>query len=90
MHACRFESYEEDSEGVTVHFQGGMPGAVRAKVLVGADGYFSGVRQQCLDDGPPNFGVCCSLCHCKHWLFTQAQDLWQGDWHAWRVLGKNG
>ena len=28
---------------------------VRAKVLIGADGYFSGVRAQMLDDGPPEF-----------------------------------
>ena len=62
-HACgRFESYEEDSEGVTVHFQGGRPGPVRARVLVGADGYFSAVRQQCLGDGPPEFGVRCPFC----------------------------
>ena len=53
----RFESYEEDAEGVTVHFQGGAPGPVRARVLIGADGYFSAVRQQCLADGPPDFGV---------------------------------
>lgn len=44
---------------MTVHFQGGSPGPVRAKVLVGADGYFSAVRQQCLGDGPPEFGVRC-------------------------------
>ncbi|EIE25083.1 FAD/NAD(P)-binding domain-containing protein [Coccomyxa subellipsoidea C-169] len=56
----RFESYEEDSEGVTVKFEGGEPGPVRAKVLIGADGYFSAVRQQCLDDGPPDFaGTVC-------------------------------
>ncbi len=54
---CSFESYEEDEEGVTVRFAGGEPGPVRAKVLIGADGYFSAVRQQCLDDGPPNFAV---------------------------------
>ncbi len=28
---------------------------VQAKVLIGADGYFSGVRAQMLDDGPPEF-----------------------------------
>ena len=54
---CRFEAYEEDAEGVTVHFQGAAPGPVHAKVLVGADGYFSAVRQQCLGDGPPDFAV---------------------------------
>lgn len=28
---------------------------VQAKVLIGADGYFSGVRAQMLNDGPPEF-----------------------------------
>ncbi|DBB16334.1 TPA: hypothetical protein ACH3X3_014633 [Trebouxia sp. C0006] len=46
--------YEEDEEGVTVHFSGKTPPR-RAKLLVGADGYFSKVRTQCLDDGPPDF-----------------------------------
>lgn len=53
----RFEGYEEDAEGVTVRFQGGVPSPVRAKVLIGADGFFSAVRQQCLGDGPPDFAV---------------------------------
>ena len=53
----RFQSYEEDSDGVTVLFAGDSPGPVRAKVIIGADGYFSAVRQQCLNDGPPDFGV---------------------------------
>ena len=30
---------------------------VRAKVLIGADGYFSRIRKQCLNDGPPLFAV---------------------------------
>ncbi|DBB12294.1 TPA: hypothetical protein ACH3X3_006390 [Trebouxia sp. C0006] len=46
--------YEEDEDGVTLHFDRGQP-AVHAKVLVGADGYFSKVRTQCLNDGPPTF-----------------------------------
>jgi 2-polyprenyl-6-methoxyphenol hydroxylase-like FAD-dependent oxidoreductase len=35
--------------------QGGSSGgvSVRARVLVGCDGYFSRVRRQCLNDGPP-------------------------------------
>ena len=48
--------YTEDEEGVTLHFDHGEP-SVRAKVLVGADGYFSRVRNQCLNDGPPDFVV---------------------------------
>jgi len=51
--------YEEDEEGVTVHFSGKSPPR-RAKLLVGADGYFSKVRTQCLDDGPPDFVVSCT------------------------------
>ncbi|KAL0048045.1 hypothetical protein WJX82_006382 [Trebouxia sp. C0006] len=46
--------YDSDKDGVTLHFDRGQP-AVHAKVLVGADGYFSKVRAQCLDDGPPQF-----------------------------------
>ena len=30
---------------------------MHCKLLVGADGYFSAVRQQCLGDGPPDFAV---------------------------------
>ena len=48
--------YAEDEHGVTLHFNREQP-AVRAKLLVGADGYFSKVRSQCLDDGPPTFNV---------------------------------
>ena len=52
--------YEEDEDGVTLHFdRGQLP--VHAKVLVGADGYFSKVRTQCLNDGPPTFNVSVSL-----------------------------
>ncbi len=51
--------YEEDDEGVTVHFSDTtLPR--RAKLLVGADGYFSKVRSQCLNDGPPDFVVSCN------------------------------
>ncbi|KAL0047809.1 hypothetical protein WJX82_000477 [Trebouxia sp. C0006] len=46
--------YEEDDKGIILHFDRGQP-SVHAKVLVGADGYFSKVRAQCLDDGPPTF-----------------------------------
>lgn len=46
--------YEDDEDGVTLHFDRGQP-SVHAKVLVGADGYFSKVRTQCLNDGPPTF-----------------------------------
>jgi len=61
--------YEEDEEGVTVHFSGKTPPR-RAKLLVGADGYFSKVRSQCLDDGPPDFVVSCTHCDCYKVLQT--------------------
>ena len=48
--------YDEDDNRVTVHFDRGQP-SVHAKVLVGADGYFSRIRTQCLNDGPPLFAV---------------------------------
>ena len=53
--------YEEDEEGVTVHFDHGQP-SVHAKILIGADGYFSRVRKQCLNDGPPMFAVSTHKC----------------------------
>ena len=66
-------SYEEDADGVTLHFDDGHS-AVQAKVLIGADGYFSRIRKQCLNDGPPMFAV--SLCRgkaharlCKNCIF---------------------
>ena len=48
--------YEESAEGVIMHFDRGQP-PVCAKLLIGADGYFSHIRQQCLADGPPQFVV---------------------------------
>lgn len=54
----RFQSYEESSDGVDVTYtEAGEPKKVHCKVLVGADGYFSAVRQQCLGDGSPDFAV---------------------------------
>ena len=57
--SMQMTKYEEDEDGVMVHFDRGQP-SVRAKVLIGADGYFSGVRKQCLNDGPPMFAVSAS------------------------------
>ena len=54
--AMQMRHYEETEDGVTLHFDKGQP-LVHAKVLVGADGYFSRVRTQCLNDGPPTFNV---------------------------------
>ncbi|DBA92281.1 TPA: hypothetical protein ACH3X2_003708 [Trebouxia sp. C0005] len=49
--------YDEVEDGVTIHFDRGHP-SIRAKVLIGADGYFSRIRKQCLNDGPPLFAGC--------------------------------
>jgi len=54
--AMQMRHYEEGEDGVTLHFDRDQP-PVHAKVLVGADGYFSKVRTQCLNDGPPTFNV---------------------------------
>lgn len=48
--------YDADESGVTVHFDQDQP-SVRAKILIGADGYFSKTRKKCLNDGPPAFAV---------------------------------
>lgn len=56
-----FERYEEDADGVLVHFKG-RAAPVRGKLMVGCDGLFSPVRRQCLADGPPDFGV--RMLHC--------------------------
>lgn len=45
--------------------QGGAEGGSEweARLVVGADGAFSAVRRQCLDDGKPDFAV--SGCSCS-------------------------
>ena len=48
--------YDAKEDGVTLHFDGDQP-PVHTKLLIGADGYFSKVRKQCLNDGPPQFAV---------------------------------
>ena len=60
MQCCadRFQRYEETEDGVEVSYtEAGEPKHLTCKLLVGADGYFSSVRQQCLQDGPPDFAV---------------------------------
>ena len=49
--------YEEEESGVSIHFNDGRP-AEHARFVIGADGFFSKIRKQCLDDGPPDFTVC--------------------------------
>ena len=49
-------SYEDNEGSVTLHFDRGQP-QVHAQLLIGADGYFSRIRKQCLNDGPPLFSV---------------------------------
>ena len=50
----QFERFEEaaDASHVTLHFKGGRP-PLTARLLIGADGSQSGVRQQLFGDGPP-------------------------------------
>jgi FAD-dependent urate hydroxylase len=48
---ARFESFEEDSSGVTVHFEGGR--TERGAVLLGADGSRSRLRSHSLGGGDP-------------------------------------
>ncbi len=61
------KSYEETEDGVTLHFDHGQP-PVHAKLVVGADGYFSKVRTQCLNDGPPDFVVSSRAAMWAHYL----------------------
>ncbi len=48
---AKFQGFEEDTSGVTVHFEGGR--TERGAVLVGADGSRSRVRSHSLGDGDP-------------------------------------
>lgn len=51
----RFSHLQQHQDHVTLHFKTGA--AIDAKVVVGADGIFSKVRQQTLNDGLPEFLV---------------------------------
>jgi len=51
----RFSHMQQHDDHVRLHFKDGRP--VDAKLVIGADGIFSQVRQQTLDDGPPDFTV---------------------------------
>lgn len=55
----RFSSLEQHDRFVTLHFSDST--SVEARIVVGADGCFSKVRQQTLADGLPEFTV--SRCH---------------------------
>lgn len=61
-HDLYTDRYTESGDDVTVKFQhreGDGPGESEwtAKVVIGADGAFSPVRRQCLDDGSPRLAV---------------------------------
>lgn len=51
----RFSRLEQHQDHATVHFRSGV--SIDAKIVVGADGIFSKVRQQTLNDGLPHFIV---------------------------------
>ena len=51
----RLLSLQQHKDFVTVHFTDGS--SVDAKVVVGADGSFSKVRQQTMNDGMPDYTV---------------------------------
>lgn len=53
VHFDRFEDAADGSH-VTLHFKGSQP-PVTARLVVGADGGQSRVRQQVIGDGPPLF-----------------------------------
>ena len=55
----RFSHLEQHQDHVTVHFRSSA--SIDAKIVVGADGIFSKVRQQTLNDGLPQFTVSQSL-----------------------------
>ncbi|KAI7839966.1 hypothetical protein COHA_006287 [Chlorella ohadii] len=54
LQEVQFERFEEAADGsyVTLHFKGGRP-PMTARLLIGADGGQSGIREQLLADGPP-------------------------------------
>lgn len=52
---------QQQADRVELHFADGM--SVQAKVVIGADGCFSKVRQKTVADGPPEFTVSQSAQH---------------------------
>lgn len=53
--ASHFKGYTIEGEGLKLEFEG-QP-SITSRLLIGADGYFSAVRSQWRDDGPPTFAV---------------------------------
>ncbi len=53
----RFSQLQQHDSHVELHFTDGT--SVEAKIVVGADGCFSKIRQQTLGDGLPDFTVSC-------------------------------
>jgi 2-polyprenyl-6-methoxyphenol hydroxylase-like FAD-dependent oxidoreductase len=53
----RFSQLQQHADHVELHFTDGT--SVEAKIVVGADGCFSKIRQQTLGDGLPDFTVSC-------------------------------
>ena len=73
----RFSHLKQHHDHATVHFRSGT--SIDAKIVVGADGIFSKVRQQTLHDGLPHFivsqnlpfAVSKGLCACCHLVPAQ-------------------
>ena len=50
-----FCGLQQNADCVTLHFTDGT--TVRSRLVIGADGCFSKVRQETVADGPPDFAV---------------------------------
>uniref|UniRef100_A0A7R9VQH3 FAD-binding domain-containing protein n=1 Tax=Chlamydomonas euryale TaxID=1486919 RepID=A0A7R9VQH3_9CHLO len=55
MQGVKMQRYEQLADGSVAVFVEGKEQPVTARLLVASDGYFSPVRRQLLDDGPPDF-----------------------------------
>ena len=60
---CAGSQPDTAGDGVEVSFEDGS--TVRSKLVLGADGYHSRVREHCLGDGPPDFAVRACACTSK-------------------------
>lgn len=80
----RFSQLQQHENHVELHFTDGT--SVDAKIVVGADGCFSKVRQQTLGDGLPDFTVSC-LSHIQLLLQGWSPHTYKMDWLPVQRLG---